>query len=169
VVLGIGLLAVAGVLAVRGASTASAEGPSLRTPGVAVDCEPTQRALVRQEAGGDERVVVQCVSDPYARAVAPAADLVRPAAPVAVPAIYTVAPASTAAAPRATTARRASRSSASATAKTSERSWKKTALVIGGSAGAGAGVGAIVAGGKGAAIGAAIGGGAATLYEAIKR
>jgi hypothetical protein len=50
----------------------------------------------------------------------------------------------------------------------SGRSWKKSALVIGGSAGAGAGVGAIAGGKKGALIGAAIGGGAATLYEAVK-
>lgn len=50
-----------------------------------------------------------------------------------------------------------------------KRSWKKTALVIGGSAGAGAGVGAIAGGKKGALIGAAIGGGAASIYEAVKR
>ena len=50
-----------------------------------------------------------------------------------------------------------------------KRSWKKTALVIGGSAGAGAGVGALAGGKKGALIGAAIGGGAASIYEAIKR
>ena len=50
-----------------------------------------------------------------------------------------------------------------------KRSWKKTALVIGGSAGAGAGVGAIAGGKKGALIGAAIGGGAASLFEALKR
>ena len=51
----------------------------------------------------------------------------------------------------------------------SGRSWKKTAMIIGGSAGAGAGVGAIVDGKKGALIGAAIGGGAASIYEATKR
>lgn len=51
----------------------------------------------------------------------------------------------------------------------SRRSWKKTALVIGGSAGAGAGVGALAGGKKGALIGAAIGGGAASIYEATKR
>jgi hypothetical protein len=51
----------------------------------------------------------------------------------------------------------------------SGRSWKKTALVIGGSSAAGAGVGGIVDGKKGALIGAAIGGGAASIYEAIKR
>jgi hypothetical protein len=51
----------------------------------------------------------------------------------------------------------------------SGRDWTKTALVIGGSTAAGAGVGAIVGGKKGALIGAAIGGGASTLYEAKKR
>jgi hypothetical protein len=49
------------------------------------------------------------------------------------------------------------------------RNWKKTALVIGGTTAAGAGIGAIFGGGKGALIGAAIGGGASTLYEATKR
>jgi hypothetical protein len=49
------------------------------------------------------------------------------------------------------------------------RTWQKSALIIGGSAASGAGVGAIVGGGKGAAIGAAIGGGAASIYEASKR
>jgi hypothetical protein len=49
------------------------------------------------------------------------------------------------------------------------RSWKKTALVIGGSSAAGAGVGGLIDGKKGALIGAAIGGGAASVYEATKR
>jgi hypothetical protein len=46
-----------------------------------------------------------------------------------------------------------------------QRDWAKTAMVIGGSSAAGAGLGAIVGGKKGALIGAAIGGGAGTLYE----
>jgi len=49
------------------------------------------------------------------------------------------------------------------------RSWKKTAMVIGGSTAGGAGVGGIMGGKKGALIGAAIGGGAASIYEASKR
>jgi hypothetical protein len=49
------------------------------------------------------------------------------------------------------------------------RDWKKTALVIGGSSAAGAGLGAIFGGKKGALIGAAVGGGASTLYEATKK
>ena len=50
-----------------------------------------------------------------------------------------------------------------------ERSWGKTAMIVGGSAASGAGVGGIVAGKKGALIGAAIGGGAASIYEATQR
>ena len=51
----------------------------------------------------------------------------------------------------------------------SDRSWGKTALIIGGSSGAGAGIGGLIGGKKGALIGAAIGGGAATIYESTKR
>lgn len=46
--------------------------------------------------------------------------------------------------------------------------WRKTAMMIGGSSAAGAGLGAIFGGKKGALIGAAIGGGASTLYETTK-
>jgi len=49
------------------------------------------------------------------------------------------------------------------------RSWGKSALVIGGSAGTGAGIGGIVAGKKGALIGAALGGGVGSLYESTRR
>jgi hypothetical protein len=50
-----------------------------------------------------------------------------------------------------------------------QRDWKKTAMIIGGSSAAGAGVGAIFGGKKGALIGAAIGGGASTIYETTKK
>jgi hypothetical protein len=52
---------------------------------------------------------------------------------------------------------------------TPHRSITKTALIIGGSAASGAGVGGIVGGKKGALLGAAIGGGAASIYEATRR
>ena len=61
------------------------------------------------------------------------------------------------------------RTDATQVERSSGRNWKKTALVIGGTTAAGAGLGAIFGGGKGALIGAAIGGGASTLYEATKR
>ena len=50
-----------------------------------------------------------------------------------------------------------------------DRSWGKTAMIIGGGAGGGAGIGGLIGGKKGALIGAAIGGGAATIYESTKR
>jgi hypothetical protein len=49
------------------------------------------------------------------------------------------------------------------------RSWQKSALLIGGSAGAGAGLGALMGGKKGALAGAAIGGGSAAIYDQVKR
>ena len=48
------------------------------------------------------------------------------------------------------------------------KDWKKTAMIIGGSSAAGAGVGAIFGGKKGALIGAAIGGGASTIQQVLK-
>jgi hypothetical protein len=49
------------------------------------------------------------------------------------------------------------------------RSWAKTAMIIGGSSGAGAGIGGLIGGKKGALIGAAVGGGSAAIYESTKR
>jgi hypothetical protein len=51
----------------------------------------------------------------------------------------------------------------------SNRSWAKTAMVIGAGTGGGAGIGGLIGGKKGALIGAALGGGAATIYEVRKR
>ena len=50
-----------------------------------------------------------------------------------------------------------------------QRTWTKTAMIVGGSAASGAGVGGLMGGKKGALVGAAIGGGAASIYEATKR
>src|SRR5207247_4378935 len=63
----------------------------------------------------------------------------------------------------------ASRATTTRVVERQGRDWKKTALVIGGSTAAGAGVGAIFGGKKGALIGAAVGGGASTIDEATKR
>jgi hypothetical protein len=49
------------------------------------------------------------------------------------------------------------------------RSWGKSALIIGGSAATGAGVGGLVHGKNGALIGTALGAGAASIYEGAKR
>ena len=127
-----------------------------------VRCAPGQRAIVRQTlVDGQPATATECAWDAAegpsyreGRQVA-ASDIVE--YPRAVPARYVV----TEPAPRRVAARRV--------AERPKRSWKKTALVIGGSAGAGAGIGALTGGKKGALIGAAIGGGAASIYEAVKR
>lgn len=49
------------------------------------------------------------------------------------------------------------------------RSVKKSAIIIGSSAGVGAGVGAAIGGKKGALIGAAVGGGGATIWDQVTR
>jgi hypothetical protein len=51
----------------------------------------------------------------------------------------------------------------------SGRSWQKSALIIGSSAGIAAGVGGEVGGKKGALIGAAVGGGGATIWDQVTR
>ena len=66
-------------------------------------------------------------------------------------------------------ARRASTEPSETARREESRSWGKTAMIIGGSSGAGAGIGGLIGGKKGALIGAAIGGGAATVYESTKR
>jgi hypothetical protein len=80
---------------------------------------------------------------------------------------------STASAPRRTVYREEQRSDDRIVARDEpaqpKRTWTKTAMIIGGTAASGAGVGAIVDGKKGAMIGAAIGGGAASIYEATRR
>jgi hypothetical protein len=70
---------------------------------------------------------------------------------------------------RVVTAPRVIRTSPAHVERRSGRDWQKTAMVIGGTTAAGAGLGAIFGGKKGALIGAAIGGGAGTLYEVRKR
>jgi hypothetical protein len=50
-----------------------------------------------------------------------------------------------------------------------KRTWQKSAILIGGSAAGGAGIGGLIGGKKGALAGAALGGGAAAIYDQIKR
>jgi hypothetical protein len=50
-----------------------------------------------------------------------------------------------------------------------KRSWEKEALIIGGSAGAGTGIGALAGGKKGAGVGAAAGGVGGLIYDLMTR
>jgi hypothetical protein len=115
--------------------------------------------------------------DRYGMAAACAAQPASPAGYAASPAMYTASPA--APAPQlvssvppvqtVATAPVAPRRTYQTVERSSGRDWKKTALVIGGSSAAGAGLGGIFGGKKGALIGAAIGGGASALYETMNR
>jgi hypothetical protein len=176
------LLGVVGVVALAGALFARSAWPvhagAIASPtasNVAMNCEPGQQAVVRQAVVGREmQVSINCVTggqsqpmvyfDQYGRpvqAVGPQALPVayaQPAGLVAPVVQPVVAPARTRTASVARTAPREN-----------GRSWQKTALIIGGSTGAGAGIGGIIGGKKGALIGAAIGGGSASIFEAAKR
>ena len=124
-------------------------------------CEPGQHAVVNQSL----------VDGGTVTSVACAADVVAPPAPARAahyqPAAYQPQPVPYEPAPVARPA--VVRSEAPVVAeRPAKRSWQKRAIVIGGSSGAGAGIGALIGGKKGALIGAAIGGGAGTVYEMRK-
>jgi hypothetical protein len=148
----------------RGLSTATTNAPTM------VQCEPQQEAVLRRSVvAGREVAEVTCVSTRPAPGYDPAYFDGRTAYAgqsdiVTRPVVRTVAAQPRVVRQAVYTQPRAARETVS-----NKRSWKKTALVIGGSAAGGAGVGAIAGGKKGALIGAAIGGGAASIYEAVKR
>ena len=158
-------LAAAGFLMFRAPGVSGSDAP--RASNVMMNCEPSQQALVRQSlVNGEAQVTVNCVSAPGLSGQAAYGAPYGSGQAYATPAVLT----QTAPAPRVVRTSSVSRSApARTTAETSKRSWKTTALVIGGSTGAGAGVGGAIGGKKGALIGAAIGGGSAAIFEAIKR
>jgi len=160
-----------------GSTQLVSQGAGLASNPVLVDCADGQRALVKHvEVGGQAVAQVQCVGQPLttnafddmSMAAAPAYTTAR-AYPVSMsrPATYS-APAPV------RTRTVVSRQPVSYRTAPSEpvhhgRTWKKSALIIGGSAAGGAGIGAIV-GGKGGAIkGAVLGGLAGTVYDIATR
>jgi len=155
---------------------------------VVVACEPNQRTLVRPAiVNGAAISQVECVSTGPALAVAepvstqafvtPAS--YRPVAPLrAVPDVsYPDAPdtrivrvnSSAAAVARPARARQIVYDDRPVRTVKRPRSVKKSAVIIGSSAGAAAGIGAAIGGKKGALIGAVVGGGGATLWDQITR
>jgi hypothetical protein len=149
-----------------------AAGASSMNGQVLVNCEPNQRTLVRQAiVNGQPVAQVQCIaveqpaySAAYGAPVAYGNGVVAPRdygydtrvvqpAVVQQPVVYRQ-PARTVRQPRVVD---------------SGRSVKKSAIIIGSSAGVGAGVGAAVGGKKGALIGAAIAGGGAAVWDQITR
>lgn len=194
--LGLGALAAGGcssgttVAASPGSTlSASAAGAPGATP-IAVNCGPGQQALIRPSlVAGQTISQVECV--PVAGTMAPnAAGVVGypgVAAPFAgqpvagqplgasmpvsyLPAAYEAprvveGPVVYQPAPRPVQYRSAPR----VVARKSGRSWQKSAIIIGSSAGVGAGIGGAAKGKKGALIGAAIGGGVATIWDQATR
>jgi hypothetical protein len=156
---------------------------------VVVSCEPHQRTLVRQAiVNGAAVSQVQCVAADGQQALTAAqAQYAQPAAyaqpAYAQPVAYGRAPVVERPVYSDVSDARIVRTSAPARVvrpvqtrqvvieepvkKT--RSVKKSAVIIGSSAGVGAGVGAAVGGKKGALIGAAIGGGGAAVWDQITR
>lgn len=140
---------------------------------VLVNCEPNQRALVRQVLINGQAVAqVQCVAvdqqmygAAYGTPVSYGTGVVAPRdygydtrvvqpAVMQQPVVYREPV-------RTTSSRRV--------VTDSGRSVKKSAIIIGSSAGIGAGVGAAISGKKGALIGAAIGGGGAAIWDQMTR
>ena len=130
-------------------------------------CEAGQHAVVNQSlVDGGTVTSVACAPNVAAPIAAPA----RPAyqSPVYQQPLYQAQPVSYEPAPVARPAVVRSEAPVVVEREAKQRSWQKRAMVIGGSSGAGAGIGALIGGKKGALIGAAIGGGAGTVYEVTR-
>lgn len=152
---------------------------------VAVSCEPTQRAVVRQVAvNGAMQSQVNCETVvPGAVATNGSFGGMTPVSYAPAPAAYQPAAFNTGYAPIAANepaqivrtsypqqvVRRPVSYQSRERVVEPKRSVKKSVAIIGASAGVGAGVGAAVGGKKGAGIGALIGGGGAALWDQITR
>jgi hypothetical protein len=170
-----------GVFAQPGMTSASARQPGAP---IVVSCEPNQRTLVRPVVVNGATVSqIECITSGPA-SISGVTSTEHFAAPVAEPfrqvrsvqpvyrgedlgdaRVLPVSEATSVARPMPT--RQVVYPDARPVRKA--RSVKKSAIIIGSSAGAGAGVGAAVGGKKGALIGAAIGGGGAALWDQITR
>lgn len=147
---------------------------------MSVACEPNQRAIVRQAAvNGVMQAQVQCETMAgYAAAgttggfgatpvaYQPGFQPVTYAQPTALEPTRIVRTDYPQQAPRVASYQRAPER---VVVRQPKRSVKKSAIIIGSSAGVGAGIGAAVGGKKGAGIGALLGGGGAALWDQITR
>ena len=152
---------------------------------VSVACEPTQRVIVRQVlVNGVAQAQAECVS--VSAATAPVAGYggmtpVSYGAPVAVPVSYgytqapipetrlVQTPYTQPVVTRQAAPQRVVYQPDRRVTVRPKRTVAKSAVIIGSSAGVGAGVGALIGGKKGAGIGALVGGGGAALWDQVTR
>jgi hypothetical protein len=147
---------------------------------VMVNCGPGQQAMIRPVLMNGQAVSqVECVA--AAAPVYQQTAYAQPAYPQAVAPIAAPQPTYVSYEPAAAPAPRVVRAPSNvrrASYRTSgdyveyrkpSRDWKKSAIIIGSTAGIGAGVGAAAGGKKGALIGAAIGGGSAAIWDQVTR
>lgn len=127
-----------------------------------VNCGEGRQALVRPVAVGQRFSQIECV---------PAASAMMVSAPALYPAVqtYTAQPVERVVYRERPVARTRAASSTRYETVHQGRSWKKSALIIGGSAAGGAGLGAIVDGKSGAKKGAIIGGVGGLVYDLATR
>jgi len=132
--------------------------------GASLQCQPYEEAVLRRAlVNGREVTDVTCITRSSAYAPQAYAQPVAYQQPVYRDDIVT-RPVT-----RTRTVSQPSRARVITDERENNRSWGKTAMIIGGGTGAGAGIGGLIGGKKGALIGAAVGGGAATIYESTKR
>ncbi|HEX5474165.1 MAG TPA: hypothetical protein VFX12_05830 [Vicinamibacterales bacterium] len=171
---GLAAVAASGCADTAGTHVAAAASPAAAP--IAVSCAPNQRAVVRPAVvNGVAMSQVECVAtsatvDDDESAVRQAVDVTSAAPAVVasrtsagdariVPVSYTPGP-TLAQQPGARAHQRVA---------AHHRSWQKSAVIIGGSTGVGAGLGAVIGGKKGALVGAALGGGGAAVWDQITR
>jgi hypothetical protein len=129
-----------------------------------VDCGAGRQAVLAPiAADGGTTVQIKCVS------TSPVRERVVAAAAPTLPPVVAASREEPAPVTSSSTSPSSETPRVPATADKSPRSVKDHALIIGGAAGAGAGIGAIAKGKKGAAVGAAIGGVAGTVYDVLTR
>jgi hypothetical protein len=176
-VLGLGGLVLAGsssrTTAAPEASANRAVAGSERAGTTVVDCGEGRQALVHPSDSGGSRV--ECVPTAAAAPTAaiPFAAGFAPASPVQERVVYRDRPVARTSARRSTASATPATYSAAAPVyrepQRQTRSWKKSAVIIGGATAGGAGVGAILGGGSGAKKGAVVGLVGATVYDIATR
>ena len=189
---GLGVMALGGVLVANSGRSATATPASFASQSTnratLVNCGEGRQAMIWTDPNGSGTSQVECVSQqaaqPYA-GVMPVSSQFAGATPFAAPGVVPQvvppvvqervvyrdrvvdAPVRTASARRATYSPAGSRGTYERPAQT--RSWKKSAVIIGGSTAAGAGVGAVLDGKSGAKKGAVVGLVGGTIYDIATR